>query len=83
MKRRSTAPVKLDYPAALRAMFRGSRLVRTNDKRVIFDVSPGGPVTDITARRIIEHSLCRACDPGLLPDAAQSWAFTIAVVSDP
>jgi hypothetical protein len=53
----------------------GSKLVRTNGKRVEYAVSPGGSVSDATAQRIIEHSLCRAVDFGLLPDQPQSWRF--------
>ena len=54
-------------------MFKGSKLVRTNGKRATFDVSPGGPISDVTAERLLEHSLMSGVDdPGLLPDKPQS-----------
>ena len=71
----SAKPESLTLDAALRRMFRGSRLVRTNGKRTEFAVSPGGPVTDTTARKILDHSLCKPADAGLLPDRPQSWEF--------
>lgn len=82
MKRRSSAPPRLDYSDALHRMFRGAKLVRTNGKRAIFDISPGGPISDITAQRLIEHNLCRADDPGLLADRPQSWSFNVTIISD-
>jgi hypothetical protein len=83
MKQHYSAPLRLNYSAALRRMFKGSKLVRTNGKRTEFAISPGGPISDATAQRLIEHGLCRADDPGLLPDKPQSWAFNITVISDP
>jgi hypothetical protein len=82
MKRRSSAPLRLDYPAALRRMFRGSKLIRTNGRRVEYAVTPGGPISDATAARIIDHSLCRADDQGLLPEKPQSWLFRTDAASD-
>jgi hypothetical protein len=70
-------PAKLPYAAALRQMFRGSRLFRINGKRVEYEVVPGGPVTDATAAMIRGHSLCRPADPGLLANQPQSWGFHI------
>jgi hypothetical protein len=68
-------PAKLPYAAALRQMFRGSRLFRINGKRVEYEVVPGGPVTDATAAMLLEHSLCCPADAGLLVDRPQSWKF--------
>lgn len=82
MRRQSFAPLRLDYPAALRRMFKGAKLVRTNGKRVEYAVTPGGPISDITAKRIIDHSLCRPADSGLLPDKPQSWEFDNRLASD-
>jgi hypothetical protein len=76
MKHRSYGPVRLEYSRALRRMFQGSRLVRTNGKRVEYAVSPGGPISDVTAQKILEHNLCRPADAGLLTDRPQSWEFT-------
>lgn len=72
-------PGRLPYPAALQRMFRGSQLLRTNGKRGEYEISPGGPISDDTARRILEHTLCRPVDPGLLTDQPQSWQFETAV----
>ena len=80
MKRRSYEPARLDYRHALRRMFQGSKLVRTNGKRVEYAVSPGGPISDVTAQRILQHSLCHPADAGLLNDRPQSWEFN---TSDP
>jgi hypothetical protein len=56
----------LDDRAALRLMFRGSELVLTNGKRAEHSVIPGGPVSNATAKFIIEHTLCYSADAGLL-----------------
>ena len=82
MRRYSSAPLQIDYAAALRRMFKGSKLVQTHGKRPEFAISPGGPISDATAERLLQHSLCKADDAGLLPDAAQSWKFQLSVVSD-
>jgi hypothetical protein len=68
-------PAKLRYPTALQRMFKGSQLIHTNGKRAEYEVSPGGPVSDATAEKIISHSLCRPVDAGLLADQPQSWEF--------
>jgi hypothetical protein len=68
-------PAKLHYAAALQRMLRGSQLIRTNGKRAEYEVSPGGPVSDATAERIISHNLCCPADAGLLADRPQSWKF--------
>jgi hypothetical protein len=67
--------IYLDYRVALRAMFRGSALMRTNGKRTEYAVSPGGPVSNATAKLILEHSLCHPADAGLLAGTPQSWKF--------
>jgi hypothetical protein len=67
--------IYLDYQTALRAMFRGSALVRTNGKRTEYAVSPGGPVSNATAELILAHALCHSADAGLLVDTPQSWRF--------
>lgn len=69
-------PVKLHYAAALQRMFKGAQLIRTNsNKRVEFEVSPGGPVSNATAQFILGHALCHPSDGGLLADTPQSWTF--------
>lgn len=67
----------LNYRDALRLMFKPvHRLTQTNGRRgPEYFVVPGGPVTDATARRILDHSLCRKDDPGLFPEAPQSWSL--------
>jgi hypothetical protein len=40
-----------------------------------FVITPGGPVTEITARRLLSDRHCRELDPGLLPGVSQSWIF--------
>jgi hypothetical protein len=75
-------PVKLPYAAALHRMFKGSQLIRTNGKRAEYEVSPGGPVSDATAAMIIEHTLCRPADPGLLASQPQSWKFDTSLPAD-
>jgi hypothetical protein len=71
---------RLDYRDALRLMSKpGHRLTQTNGRRgAEYFVVPGGPVTDATARRILDHSLCRKDDAGLFPEAPQSWVLTSA-----
>ena len=34
-------------------------------------VTPGGPVTLVTAKRLLER--CREIDPGLFPGLSQAW----------
>lgn len=82
MKRANRTPLRLDYRDALKRMFRGSKLIQTNNKRVEFSVTPGGNVSDVTAQMLIEHSLCEPADTGLLDGAIQSWKFNLRVVSD-
>jgi hypothetical protein len=68
---------RLDYRDALHLMFKpGHRLTQTNGRHgPEYSVVPGGPVTDATARRILDHSLCRKDDAGLFPEAPQSWSL--------
>jgi hypothetical protein len=55
-------PVKLRYAAALQRMFKGAQLIRTNsNKRVEFEVSPGGnPVALTIATRVSAGWWCRS-----------------------
>ena len=59
------------YRDALRLMSKpGHKLTQTNGRHgPEYFVVPGGPVTDATARRILDHSLCRKDDAGLFPEA--------------
>ena len=61
-------------PAALRRMFRGSRLTRTNGKQIEYSVD-GGPITERAARELLSHALCRPDDIGLIANTPQSWRF--------
>ena len=72
--RRRPAPTRMEYAAALRMMFRGSRLTKTNGEQTEYSVD-GGPVTDRAARELLNHALCRPCDIGLIADTPQSWRF--------
>jgi hypothetical protein len=67
--------IYLDYQTALRRMFSGSALVRTNGKRIEYAVSPGGPITPATARSLFDHALCHPADTGLFAGTPQSWKF--------
>jgi hypothetical protein len=76
--------ITLNYGDALRLMFKpGHKLIQTNGRRgAEYFVVPGGSVTDATARRILDHSLCRKDDPGLFPEAPQSWSLLTSAASD-
>jgi hypothetical protein len=75
--RANYATSRLDYPAALRLMFRpGHKLARTkNAKRAEYAVIPGGAVSELVAKRILGHTLCREDDRGLLAEKPQTWSF--------
>jgi hypothetical protein len=69
-------PARLHHAAALQRMFKGAQLIRTNsNKRVEFEVSPGGLVSEAVARQIIDHACCHFCDGGLLAGTPQTWEF--------
>jgi hypothetical protein len=54
----------------------GRKLARTNSgSRIDYFVVPGGPVSEATAKQIINHTLCREDDRGLLAETPQSWSF--------
>jgi hypothetical protein len=80
----SSRHMTLKYPDALCLMFKpGHRLTQTNGRHgPEYFVVPGGSVTDATARRILDHSLCRKDDPGLFPEAPQSWSLLTSAASD-
>ena len=72
------APLQIDCDVALHRMLAGSKLIRTHGKSPEFSVVPGGPVSDITAGKILEHDLCKIEDVGLLTDTVQSWKFEVS-----
>jgi hypothetical protein len=75
---------RLDYPAALRRMFKpGHKLARTNNaKRAGYEIIPGGEVSEAVAKRIIGHTLCREDDRGLFAETSQSWSFRTDTVRE-
>ena len=81
--RANYAMPRLDYPAALRRMFKpGSKLARTNSaKRTEYEIIPGGSVSEATARQIIAHTLCREDDCGLLAETPQTWSLRTAIAA--
>jgi hypothetical protein len=63
----------LSYTTAV-ALLRepGHKLIVTHLKHgPEYSVTPGGPVTLATAKRLLER--CREVDPGLLPGFSQAW----------
>jgi hypothetical protein len=80
----SSRHMTLKYRDALRLMSKpGHKLTQTNGRRgPEYFVVPGGSVTDATARRILDHSLCHKDDPGLFPEAPQSWSLLTSAASD-
>jgi len=40
-----------------------------------FYIVPGGPVSEETAQKILEHPLCHKVDSGLFPGISQSWSL--------
>jgi hypothetical protein len=70
-------PPTINFHRARQLLFRPGHVlqeIKSNNKRE-FVVSPGGPVTAATAKRILEHPLCRDVDPGLFPGIPQSWTL--------
>ena len=73
----ASKPPNLDFHRARELLFRPGYLlqeIKSNNKSV-FVVTPGGPVTEATARRILEHPLCREVDLGLFAGIPQSWTL--------
>lgn len=68
----------INFARARALLFRPGHLlqeVKSNKKRE-FVVTPGGPVSEAVAKKIIEHPCCREVDPGLFPGIAQSWTLS-------
>lgn len=67
--------IKLDRAREL--LFRTGYLLQKvkSNKKVDFFITPGGPVTEAVAKRILQHPCCREVDAGLFPEIAQSWTL--------
>jgi hypothetical protein len=73
----ASTPLTINFHRARELLFQGHLLqeIKSNKKRE-FVITPGGPVTEATAKKILEHPLCREVDRGLFPGISQSWTFT-------
>ena len=49
--------------------------VKTN-KKVEFFITPGGPVSEAVAKRLLALPYCRAVDAGLFSETPQSWTLS-------
>lgn len=69
---------QIDFVRARQLLFRPGHLLQEvkSSKKREFVITPGGPVSEATAKRLLEHPCCREVDSGLLPGAAQSWTLS-------
>jgi hypothetical protein len=74
---RNGKPPALTFERAMKLLRKpGYTLVQTNTKHGReFSVVPGGRVTDMTARRLLQHRTCHPVDRGLFPAVPQSWSL--------
>jgi hypothetical protein len=74
----ASTPPTISFYRARELLFRPGHLLQEikNSKKREFVVTPGGPVTEAVARKILKHPLCREVDLGLFPGIPQSWTLS-------